>query len=210
MTAAQLALNRKQSEKVAKPLTRILSSSRRMARMIDQLLDFTRLRTGAGVPIEHSAMDLSQAMRQVIDELDDANPEWTIELECEGDTRGFWDSDRLCQLFSNLVGNAVRHGTVETGVHVQIDGRNAAVVLVRVHNGGAIAAELLPSVFDPMIGSRDRRAKAQGLGLGLFISNQIARAHGGNIDVQSTPEAGTTFTVSLPRTPVTGQGSGPS
>lgn len=209
MTAAQLALSRKQADKVARPLTRILSSSKRMARMIDQLLDFTRLRTGAGVPIEHSPVDLSHVMRQVIDELDDANPEWTIELECEGDTRGHWDSDRLCQLFSNLVGNAVRHGNVEQGVHVRIDGRSPAVVLVSVHNGGAIRADLLPNVFDPMIGSRERRAKSQGLGLGLFISNQIARAHGGNIEVQSTPESGTTFTVSLPRA-LSAQGGSPS
>jgi signal transduction histidine kinase len=200
-TAAQVLLNRKQPEKVTKPLTRILSSSRRMARMIDQLLDFTRLRSGAGVPIEYSAIDIAHVVGQVIDELDGANPEWTLELEHRGDTGGHWDPDRLSQLFSNLVGNAVRHGAIKDGVRVHIDGSHHSSVLVRVHNGGAIHPDILPNVFEPMAGGRERRARSQGLGLGLFISNQIAHAHGGFIDVQSTPEAGTTFTVSLPRGP---------
>jgi signal transduction histidine kinase len=72
---------------------------------------------------------------------------------------------------------------------------------VSVHNGGAIHPDILPNVFDPMTARREHRARSQGLGLGLFISNQIARAHGGSIEVQSSPEAGTTFTVSLPRGP---------
>jgi len=200
-TAAQLALNRKQPEKISKPLTRILASSRRMARMIDQLLDFTRLRSGAGVPIECSSVDMGQVVRQVVDEIDYANPEWTLELQQHGDTAGHWDPDRLSQLFSNLVGNAVRHGAIEQGVRVRIDGNDHSTVSVSVHNGGAIHPDILPSVFDPMTGVRERRARSQGLGLGLFISNQVARAHGGSIDVQSSPEAGTTFTVSLPRGP---------
>jgi signal transduction histidine kinase len=205
-TAAQLALNRKQSEKVSKPLTRILASSKRMARMIDQLLDYTRLRSGTGVPIEHSSTDIAQVVGQVIDELDDANPEWTLKLEHEGDTGGYWDADRLSQLFSNLVGNAVRHGTVAEGVLVRIDGSDRSAVSVSIHNGGAIHPDLLPNVFDPMMGGRERRARSQGLGLGLYISSQIARAHGGCIEVQSSTETGTTFTVSLPRGPTGAQG----
>jgi signal transduction histidine kinase len=206
MTAAQLAFNRQQPEKVSKPLTRILSSSKRMGRMIDQLLDFTRLRSGAGVPIEYSPIDIAHVVGQVVDEIDDANPEWTLELEHRGDTAGHWDPDRLSQLFSNLVGNAVRHGAVEQGVDVVVDGNDHSTVSVSVHNGGAIHPDLLPTLFDPMVGGRERRAQSQGLGLGLFISNQIARAHGGFIDVSSSPEAGTTFTVSLPRGPRRAQG----
>jgi signal transduction histidine kinase len=201
MTAAQLAVNRTQPEKVSKPLTRILASSRRMARMIDQLLDFTRLRSGGGVPIDYAAIDLAQVVGQVVEELDTANPDWNLALERHGDTGGHWDPDRLSQLFSNLVGNAVRHGAIEQGVRVRIDGCNHSTVSVSVHNGGAIHPDILPSVFDPMTARREHRARSQGLGLGLFISNQIARAHGGSIEVQSSPEAGTTFTVSLPRGP---------
>lgn len=205
-TAAQLAMNRTQPEKVSKPLSRILASSRRMARMIDQLLDFTRLRSGAGVPIDYAAIDIAQVVRQVVDEVDDANPEWTLELEHRGNTNGQWDADRLSQLFSNLLGNAVRHGAVEHGVRVRIDGSNRSTVSVSVHNGGSIHPDFLPNVFDPMMSRREHRARSQGLGLGLFISNQIARAHGGSIEVQSSPEAGTTFIVSLPRGPE-GRGS---
>jgi signal transduction histidine kinase len=198
MTAAELALKRDDSERLVKPLSRIVSSGARMARMIDQLLDFTRVRVGAGIPLAPRPLELSSVVRQVMDELDDTHPNCTLRLEHEGDTNGIWDADRLSQVFSNLVANAVQHGVLEHGVSVRIDGTNAAQVRVEVHNMGEIPQAFLPRVFEPMTGVSPRGQNTQGLGLGLFISQQILRAHGGRIDVQST-ELGTTFTVSLPR-----------
>jgi PAS domain S-box-containing protein len=198
MTAAEVALKRDESERLAKPLSRIVTSGARMARMIDQLLDFTRVRVGAGIPIAPRPLDLAGVVRQVMDELDDTHPHCNLHFEHEGDTNGVWDADRLSQVFSNLVANAVQHGEREHGVRVSVDGTDRAEVRVTVRNAGKIPPEVLPKVFEPMTGAAPRRENSQGLGLGLFISQQILKAHGGRIDVRST-DTETTFTVCLPR-----------
>ncbi len=198
--AAQLLIKRGESEKLAKPLARILSSGDRMARMIDQLLDFTRVRVGDGIPIKPVPSDAVPMLRQVMEELDDANPGWTIRLErVVGETSAVWDVDRLSQVLSNLIANAVQHGQIEHGVCVNLDGTQADRIQIEVHNHGAVPAALLPKLFEPLAGGGRRSDKSEGLGLGLYISREIVRAHGGQISVQSSEEAGTTFVVSLPR-----------
>jgi signal transduction histidine kinase len=199
MTAAQLAVLRSSEERLTVPLARILKAGTRMARMIDQLLDFTRVRVGAGIPIDPGPANVATIAREVMEELDDAHPEWTLELERAGDTRGTWDSDRLSQVFSNLVANAVQHGIPEHGATVRIDGTDPDMVTVEVRNQGTIPAAQLPGLFDAMSGEERSRARSGGLGLGLFISRQILRSHGGTIDVESSDETGTIFTVQLPR-----------
>lgn len=201
LTAAELALMQDESGTLIKPLSRILTSGRRMARMIDQLLDFTRVRVGVGIPIETKRLDLLSLLRHVMDELDDANPNWTLRLHHVGETEGSWDADRLSQVFSNLVANAVQHGRVEHGVTVRVDGTQPQLVVVDVHNMGAIPETLLPKVLEPLAAGERGRDKSRGLGLGLYISQQILRAHGGRIEVRSTEGEGTTFTVLLPRGP---------
>jgi signal transduction histidine kinase len=199
VTSARLAMDRDSSEKLHKPLARILSSGNRMSRMIDQLLDFTRVRLGGGIAVDPVDVDLAAVVRQVMDELDEANPEWSLRLACHGDTSGRWDPDRLSQVFSNLVANAVRHGRPEHGVGVTLDGRGARAVRVTVHNMGAIPAERLPKLFEPLAGGGRGADNSQGLGLGLFITRELVCAHGGSIEVCSDDDAGTTFTVTLPR-----------
>jgi len=200
MTGAQLAVSRVEDERVLKPLSRILTSGTRMARMIDQLLDFTRLRVGAGIPIERRRCELEPLLRQAIDELEHARPASIIAIECAGDTAGTWDADRLLQVFSNLVANAVQHGNAGETARVSVDGTDGASVRVRVHNAGAIPADLLPRLFEPMTAGERRRERSQGLGLGLFITREILKAHGGAIEVSSSEQDGTTFTLALPRT----------
>lgn len=201
ITSARLAMTRDTSEKLRKPLTRILSSGNRMGRMIDQLLDFTRVRLGGGIPVVRVDTDVTAVVRQIMDELDEANPEWSFHLTCHGDTTGCWDPDRLSQVFSNLVANAVRHGVAEHGVHVAVDGRQDGAVRVAVHNMGAIPAGRLAKLFEPLAGGARPAENAQGLGLGLFITRELVCAHGGSIDVRSDEPSGTTFTVTLPRVP---------
>jgi PAS domain S-box-containing protein len=193
MTAAQVAA-RGADQKMAKPLSRILSSGERMQRMVSQLLDFTRIRLGQGMPLEQKPCDLAAVIRHVVEELEEASPHASVVVEQDGDTRGVWDEDRLGQLFSNLAGNALEHGA--GGVSVQIDGSAAAGVTVKVHHRGALSPELIPRLFEPLLG---RQRKGKGLGLGLFIAEHIARAHGGKVAVESTEAGGTTFLVSLPR-----------
>jgi signal transduction histidine kinase len=202
MAAAQLLQRRGGEDKVTRPVQRILSSGDRMARMIDQLLDFTRVRVGDGIPLCAQPIDLVPLVKQVIDELELTGSPGRIELTLCGDTTGSWDGDRLAQVFSNLVSNALDHGARDGRVEVTIDGSNADAVRVAVHNDGAVPPDLLPSMFDPMSSKQPaRRERSQGLGLGLFISQEIACAHGGSIAVESSAAAGTTFAVLLPRVP---------
>jgi signal transduction histidine kinase len=201
MTSAQLTMRRTTAENLVKPLSRILSSGERMARMIDQLLDFTRIRVGSGIRIEPQPVDLWPLLRQVIDELEGTHPGVMLRLQLKegSSTTGLWDADRLSQVFSNLVANAVRHGISEHGVTITVDGRAADGVQVWVHNMGGIALTLLPTLFEPMTTSERRRDRSQGLGLGLYISQQIVQAHRGQIEVTSDEVSGTTFAVRLPR-----------
>jgi signal transduction histidine kinase len=211
MTAAQLALMRREGERASggetKPLSRILSSSQRMTTMIDQLLDFTRARSGGGIDIEPHHASLADLCAQAVGELELTQPEWRIHCEVKGDPRGQWDSDRLLQVLSNLVANAGQHGLPQAGISVKVDGTAREQVRVQVHNEGAIPPALLPQLFDPFRGSRHRRDGSRGLGLGLFIVREIVNAHGGTVDVSSSEVGGTTFSLLLPR--LSGR-SGPS
>jgi PAS domain S-box-containing protein len=202
MTAAQLMKVREANgdPRTTKALDRVLNSSERMSRMIEQLLDFTRLRVGGGVAVEPRRADMAALARQAVDELQDSYPGCGAKVTHEGDTCGAWDADRLSQVLSNLVANALQHGDPNAGVRVFIDGRAANAVLVQVHNMGAIPAGQLPQIFDPLTGGGQRRHdRSRGLGLGLFISKQIATAHGGDVQVTSSEGEGTLFTLSLPR-----------
>jgi signal transduction histidine kinase len=175
---------------------RLLSSAERMRRMIDQLLDFTRSRHG-GIAIEPKPTDLSQVARRVIDELEMASPDRVLRLKVDGDACGLWDADRLEQVLSNLVGNAIRYSSGDADIQVGIEG-GADDVTCRVHNDGVpIAPSLMPVIFDPF--RRGNGGGSGGLGLGLFISREIVQAHGGAIAVASTASDGTTFSVVLPR-----------
>jgi len=200
ITAAQLLLMRQEGvgDRLLKPLNRILSSGDRMARMIDQLLDFTRIRVGGGMRIVSQETDLGELCRRVVGELEDANPEWTMTVETSGNMVGQWDPDRLQQVVSNLAANAVQHGEPDAGLRLRLVA-TADEIELRLLNKGVIPRELLSSLFDPFCGTQLRRAHGRGLGLGLFITKQIVMAHGGSVNVESSEGAGTTFIVRLPR-----------
>jgi PAS domain S-box-containing protein len=203
MTAAQLVRKRDAAtspdSRNAKPLTRMVASGERMSRMIEQLLDFTRLRVGGGIAIDARETDLAELARVVADELDDSYPDCAVEVHDVGDPTGVWDPDRLGQVLSNLVANAFQHGLPAAGVRVLVDGSAPDTVRVRVHNMGSIPPALITQVFDPLTGGQRRRDRSRGLGLGLFITKRIAQAHGGDISVASSDEDGTMFTLTLPR-----------
>jgi two-component system, sensor histidine kinase and response regulator len=200
LTAASLLARRADSERVTKPATRIVTSATRMARMIDQLLDFTRLRLGRGIPLERKRIDLAEVCRMATDEVDSADAP-RVRVVASGDVVGLWDGDRLAQLVSNLVGNALTHGPAGSPVAVGVDGRDSRVVYLEVHNHGTVAPELRSVVFEAFRSTANRKPEgSSGLGLGLYISKQIALAHGGDIEVSSSEAEGTRFAVRLPRT----------
>jgi PAS domain S-box-containing protein len=175
---------------------RILRSGERMSRMIDQLLDFTRVRLGGGIPVRRGHADVLSVLRRILEE--HAASASRIELAHRGDTRGDWDEDRLAQVFSNLVGNALEHGERTDPITISIVGEHDAV-RAEIHNRGVIPAELLPKLFEPLSGASKNRPGSRGLGLGLFITRQIVEAHRGHIEVTSAPEQGTRFHIWLPR-----------
>jgi signal transduction histidine kinase len=172
--------------------------------MIDHLLDFTRVRVGAGIPIDPRPADVMQIVRQAMDEVSDAHPGSRLLLSGNGLAQAgvgahvVWDSDRVLQVFSNLLANAVHHGVAEHGVNVSIED-GAGWVEVRVHNMGVVPPEVLPRLFEPMAGGDRRRSNSRGLGLGLYISREIVKAHAGSITIDTSVEGGTRFTVRLPR-----------
>jgi PAS domain S-box-containing protein len=190
-------------EKALKTVRRISSSAERMARMIEELLDFTRVRLGGGIPVQRTASDLWQVVRHVVEEAEMAFPGRTVRVETQGDGRGEWDEGRLSQVMGNLLKNALTYSPAETPVTVRLEGEGAWVRLeVRNANrAGPIRPETIPALFDPF-----QRGEAvhtdgarEGLGLGLYITREIVTAHGGTIEVASAEPGGTAFTVRLPR-----------
>jgi PAS domain S-box-containing protein len=199
-TSAQLLLRVANDERQRKPALRIVSSVERMARMIDQLLDFTRIRIGRGLELSPRSVNLGELGQQIAEETEEAHGR-PIKTECLGDLSGRWDGDRLAQVLANLLTNAARHGTPEKAISLRLDGRAAEAVTLAVSNGGQIPPELLPSIFEPFKSGNIRPSTGGGnsLGLGLYITHAIVEAHGGTIDVASTEQEGTAFQIRLPR-----------
>jgi signal transduction histidine kinase len=128
-----------------------------------------------------------------------SHPERLLHLVQAGSGEGAWDGDRLAQLVSNLLSNAVHYSPLDSPVHIETRGEERELVLT-VHNTGApIPPEVLPRLFQPMQRGVAEVSQARSVGLGLYIVDQVVRAHGGRVEVASTAEAGTTFTVRLPR-----------
>lgn len=177
---------------------RILSSARRMDRMIGDLLDLTRTRFGKLIPTTRAPIDLEPLCRQVLAELEGQCPGRLL-FSSEGDLRGEWDSDRIAQVLSNLIRNAIQHGGKDDPITLVALGRSDEVLL-QVHNGGpAIPPDTLPNIFEPMVRHVEDEQRNTGLGLGLFIAFQVVLAHQGKLEVTSTAGRGTTFTARLPR-----------
>lgn len=201
MSTGLLTAARGAEDRTVKVAARILTSAERMKRMVDDLLDLTRTRLGSGIPLAPHPMDLDDLCREVLAELQAFHPDRRFELHSEGDLRGVWDSDRLAQVLSNLVGNALQHGTQNgpIGVSASVE---AQEVVIDVHNEGpTIPRALLSNIFEPMVRTTDG-GDAKGstsLGLGLHIAREIVLAHGGTVKVTSTDRGGTTFSVRLPR-----------
>jgi signal transduction histidine kinase len=190
------------SERSAKSIDYVISGARRMTRLVDQLLDLARARQAGGIPVKPlPGTDLGEIVDTAVDELRAANPRAEIVVRGngpDGPILGAWDPDRLVQVVSNLVGNAIVHGTGRVDVRVERIGGDA---VIEVQNAGEpIPDDMVPRIFEafqrPAAG--DQTARAGGLGLGLFIVERIVAAHQGRITVRSNEEEGTTVAVTIP------------
>jgi signal transduction histidine kinase len=181
-------------------VTRVGITSRRMHRMVHDLLDFARTSFGDAIPIERVAMDAGTLIRDVEAEVKAMYPTSTIELDIDGDLRGNWDNERLTQALTNLLANAVQHGSNQSAIAVTARGLSTEITISVANRGPLIPPEDIDHIFTAMKGSRHaRRVGDQHLGLGLYIVDKIIEAHGGSIIVQSNEATGTVFTLRLGR-----------
>ncbi|SEJ53646.1 sensor histidine kinase KdpD [Pseudomonas sp. NFR16] len=184
-------------------VTRIKSSSRHMATMVSDLLEFVRSRLGVSLPIERKPMEMTVACRDAIDEASAGHPGCDPDFTSSGDTQGDWDRSRIDQMLRNLIGNALQHGASTHKITVSLVGSESHVSL-SVHNDGEpIAQEAIGSIFDPLVRSLNEEAGTRNpstsLGLGLYIVKEVVNAHNGSITVTSNFGDGTTFMVVLPK-----------
>jgi len=167
--------------------------------MIGQLQDLGRARVGGGIELKRKPTEIGAVCSELVTELESTSPDSIFDVHVVGDTVGTWDADRLAEALSNLLSNAIEHGPRGAPVALRIDGTDPASVSIRVHNEGTIEPNIMPIVFEPFARARSKRVNGRGLGLGLYITREIVRAHGGTVTVYSTAAEGTTFVVELPR-----------
>ena len=188
--------------KGAEIVTRLMRSGARMKHLLDDLLDYNRAALGSTLPIAVAEVDLSEVCALEIESLQSAHADREIRFYAHGDLRGVWDGVRIQQLLSNLLKNAIDYSAREEAIEVRITGRDSEIVL-SVHNRGpAIPPATLLHIFEPLTRGKPSQgpeaATSTNLGLGLFITQEIARAHGGSVHV-SSDEHETIFTLYLPR-----------
>jgi len=182
---------------------RITRSSAKMNSMIRDLLEYTRTRLGRAIPVSPEAVNMEQICAIVFDEVRAAHPARIFRLETSGQLEGQFDSERLQQVLSNLLNNAVQHGARNRPITLSARGE-ADKITVRVRNyGRRIPADQLQVIFNPLVqipsGQTDEESPVTSLGLGLYIAHQIVAMHGGTMVAESSDEDGTVFSAHLPR-----------
>ncbi|HEY7163808.1 MAG TPA: HAMP domain-containing sensor histidine kinase [Candidatus Binatia bacterium] len=187
----------------AEAVSEIETQTEAMARLISDLIDFASAGLGSAMSLTRGPVDLEKLCREVLDGLRAGNPKRTLRFRPDGDLTGQWDAARLRQVVSNLVGNALQHGSEDGPIELSAHSDGSTVVF-SVHNEGApIPADMVATIFDPLVRHVTPESAAHrvpgSIGLGLYIVREIVLAHGGTIDVVSTRQEGTRFTVRLPR-----------
>jgi len=183
---------------------RITRGAARMSAMIKDLLEYTRTRLGRAIPISPRAGSMEEICRLAYDEIRATHPERSFRLEMSGELRGHFDGERLQQVLSNLLNNAVQHGDRSQPITLSAHG-DAEKIAVQVKNlGRPIPVDQLQVIFNPLVQIPsalvdEDSSPSTSLGLGLYIAHEIITRHGGTIVAESSQEAGTVFSAHLPR-----------
>lgn len=198
--ATSLLLKRGQlDEQGVRVVKRIMSSSDRAVRLIQDFLDFTQARVMGRIPMTPKPANIRELARQVFDEVLLTQPSRKGTIVHDGEADGMWDPDRLAQVIGNLLSNAFQHSPPSSTVCLTTRGDQDGVT-IDVHNEGPpISPDDLARLFEPFERGTDASASGRSIGLGLYISRQIIEAHGGTIEVRSVEGEGTRFRVWLPR-----------
>lgn len=214
-TAAYLVSLKDENRAAAGAVSMINTNADAMVRLINDLIDFSSSSLGRAMPLNREPVDLGALCREAIDAYRTTHPDRILRLHSDGDVNGMWDVGRIRQIVSNLVGNAIQHGSPEGPIDVSVtsgsalaetSGPDASAVVLSVRNEGSpIPSNLLPTLFDPLKRYETRETAVQrtpgSIGLGLYIVREIVAAKGGTVTVVSTEEDGTTFTARIPRFP---------
>jgi signal transduction histidine kinase len=204
LNGAELLKKASSDPLVQSAASRIKTSGNRMTEMVEQLLDVARIRAGALV-LRYKKTNYETLCRTIADELSGDTTRPRVDVQGVGNLTGEVDSDRIAQVISNLLSNALQHGTAGQPVQIQLDGSLASRIVMRVINGGVIPASALEGIFKPFYSRHSMDKPNQGLGLGLYIVKMFVESHGGTVNVHSASDKGTVFEVSLPRFPVAAQ-----
>ena len=183
----------------AAAITRIVSFTKRMTRMVDQLFALTSTRLGGGIALARSPTRLLPVVKSAIADLGLTHPGCRFELDAALEVRGTWDADQLGQVVFNVLSNAIQFGLEGGTITVRV-GQAQDTATITIHNEireQPITAQALASLFEPYHRGWDRDHTGTGLGLGLYIAREIVRAHGGTIVVESSP-SGTTCHIAIP------------
>jgi signal transduction histidine kinase len=199
LASAQLLRRRSSDPHAQEAAARIVASGNHMGRLIEDMLDLARARLAGGIIIKREPADFRTLLERVVREHQAAAPDRLIETVFDGQFSGLWDAERIAQVASNLIGNALKHGDRRAGVHIRLDGTASESVALTVANTGTIPAGLIEHLFDPFRGGERPAGRSEGLGLGLYIVYQIVKAHGGTVGVESGRDNRTVFRVVTPR-----------
>lgn len=197
--SAALGFDATKDAKLTRLFERIKLSADRAVRLIHDLLDFNLMQHGGRIPIQRRAIDIGAVVKAQVDEVLFSRPEREVVVALSGELGGQWDPDRISQVVSNLVSNALTHTTEEVRVEVTVGGYANHVELKVTDAGAGIAPDTLKRLFQPFARGTTSAKTGRSVGLGLFIARAIVDAHGGNISCTSEPGRGTAFTALLPR-----------
>ncbi len=196
---AILSLSEKRTEKEKEIIGFSNSSIKRMTELIDNLLELTELRLGVGMTFKKSVYDLQERLEDIIQELQLGYPEAKIDFEALDTIEGEWDIMRVEQMVTNLITNAIRHGEEGGTVMVKIFKEDEQAVISVQNQGSPIPEEIREKIFHGRFSRNNGRpANEKSYGLGLLIVKEVVEGHEGEIDLKSTENDGTTFTVKLP------------
>jgi signal transduction histidine kinase len=188
-----------QGRMIPEAADRVLRASKRMESLLNDLLDYVRSGAGGGLRVTPKEVRLDELCARLVHELESSHPGRSIELVCEGDTGGKWDEERIAQAVFNLLSNALKYGATDKPIRLAVDGRRDHEVRISVHNfGPEIPAEMLQTLFEPLVRGTGEDKSGVSLGLGLYIVRAIAMAHGGTAEVESRND-GVEFVLRLPR-----------
>ena len=194
--AARLLKREVQSEKGLKVLSLMETSVDRMAGLIDDVMDFARGRLGSGIDLHRAVGLLEPVLRQVVEELETSQPSRTITCEIDVPEPVSFDAGRIGQLVSNLLANALTHGDPRSPVRLGAATRDQELEIWVANAGAPIPPKAMERLFQPFFRG-EVRASQNGLGLGLHIASEIAKAHGGTLSATSD-ETETRFTLAIP------------